>query len=92
LNQSHKTRVDPPQPGLGGAGLWVGMKPGGMMNKPWAVLDGNRGQVDSRADPPRPSTNQAVVGAGYKAFGFVAQPSRGLKKPITKMIEEAMSP
>ena len=56
------------------------MKPGGVMNKLGAALDGNRGQVDSRADPPRPSANQAVVGAGYKAFVSVAQPSRGFLK------------
>jgi hypothetical protein len=36
---SHKPRVDPPQPGLGGAGLRVGMRPGGVMNKPGAALD-----------------------------------------------------
>jgi hypothetical protein len=40
-----------------------------------------------RADPPRPSANQAVVGAINKAFGYDAQPSRGLKKPITKIVE-----
>ena len=34
-----KPRVDSPQPGLGGAGLWVGVKPGGVMNKLGAVLD-----------------------------------------------------
>jgi hypothetical protein len=34
-----KPRVDPPQPGLGGAGLWVGVKPGGLMNKLGAALD-----------------------------------------------------
>jgi len=31
--------ADSPWPGLGGAGLWVGMKPGGVMNKLGAVLD-----------------------------------------------------
>ena len=45
----------------------------------------NRVRVDPRADPPRPSANQAVVGAIYRAFGFVAQPSRGLKKPIEEI-------
>jgi hypothetical protein len=52
----------------------------------------SRVRVDSRADPPRPGTGQAVVGAINKAFGFVAQPSRGLKKPIEKISGEAMSP
>jgi len=33
-----------------------------------------------------------VVGTGYKAFGYDAQSFRGFLKPITKMIEEAMSP
>jgi len=45
----------------------------------------SRVRVDPRADPPRPGTGQAVVGAINKAFGFVAQPSRGLKKPIEKI-------
>jgi len=31
--------AEPPQPGLGGAGLRVGVKPGGVMNKLGAVLD-----------------------------------------------------
>jgi hypothetical protein len=48
----------------------------------------SRVRVDPRADPPRPGTGQAVVGAINKAFDFVAQPSRGLKKPITKISRE----
>ena len=56
----------------------------------------SRVRVDPRADPPRPSANQAVVGAGYKAFVSVAYDAldvlRGFLKPITKIVEEAMSP
>ncbi len=48
------------------------MKPGDLMNKLGAALDGNRGQVDFRADPPRPSADQAVVGAINKAFVYIA--------------------
>jgi len=61
LNQSRKTRVDPPQPGLGGAGLWVGMKPGGLMNHLGAVLDERL-----RSWPPgRPTPAQCQSGCGW---------------------------